>query len=107
MIFASKNTLSLNNLKILRPKVMKNIKNLRKRFCEFPPRFLILGTSLRLLFPSISASENEQGYALCMVIHYSFFEIFNVEILFNIMLQDIVFVFCSTARVIKDVFCLF
>jgi len=25
------------NLKILTPKVRKNIKNLRKKFCEFPP----------------------------------------------------------------------
>jgi hypothetical protein len=37
MIFASKSTLSLKNLKILRPKVMKNLANLPKKFCEFPP----------------------------------------------------------------------
>jgi len=37
MISASKTTLSLNNLKILRPKVTKNCTNLRKKFCEFPP----------------------------------------------------------------------
>jgi len=30
--------LSHYNLKILRPKVTKNIKNLHKKFCEFPPR---------------------------------------------------------------------
>jgi len=38
MISASKSTLSLNNLKILRPKVTKNLTNLGKKFCEFPPR---------------------------------------------------------------------
>jgi len=38
MISASKSTLSLNNLKILRPKVIKNLKNFCKKFCEFPPR---------------------------------------------------------------------
>jgi len=37
MISASKTTLNLNNLKILRPEVTKNIKYLRKKFCEFPP----------------------------------------------------------------------
>ena len=38
MISASKTTFRVNNLKILRPKVTKNIKNLSKKFCEFPPR---------------------------------------------------------------------
>ncbi len=37
MISASKTTYSHYNLKILRPKVTKNIKNLRKKFCEFRP----------------------------------------------------------------------
>jgi len=37
MISASKSTLSLNNLKILRPKDKKNLTNLRKKFCEFSP----------------------------------------------------------------------
>jgi len=37
MISASKTTPSQLNLKILRPKVTKNIKNLRKKFCEFRP----------------------------------------------------------------------
>jgi len=36
MISASKTTFSLNNLKILRPKVKKN----RKKFCEFPSSYL-------------------------------------------------------------------
>ncbi len=50
MISASKSTLSLNNLKILRPKVTKNLTNLCKQFCESPPRFLMnkgLGVRLR------------------------------------------------------------
>ncbi len=38
MISASKSTLSVNNLKILRPKVTKNLTHLRKKFCESPPR---------------------------------------------------------------------
>jgi len=42
MISASKTTYSHYNLKILRPKVKKNIKNLHKKFCEFPPRYLSL-----------------------------------------------------------------
>ncbi len=41
MISASKTTFSHFNLKILRPKVMKNIKNLRKKFCEFRPRTFV------------------------------------------------------------------
>jgi len=36
MISASKSTLSLNNLNILRPKVTKNLMNLRKKFCKSP-----------------------------------------------------------------------
>jgi len=40
MISASKSTLSLNNLNILRPKVTKNLTNLPKKFCESPPRSL-------------------------------------------------------------------
>ncbi len=41
MISASKSTLSLNNLKILRPKVTKNLRNLHKKFCESPPRAFV------------------------------------------------------------------
>jgi len=41
MISASKSTLSLKNLKILRPKVTKNLTNLHKKFWEFPPWLLI------------------------------------------------------------------
>jgi len=36
LISASKTTFSLNNLKILRPKVTKNLTNLLEKFCEFP-----------------------------------------------------------------------
>jgi len=38
MISASKTTFSHYNLQVVRLKVTKNIKNLRKKFCEFPPR---------------------------------------------------------------------
>jgi len=38
MTSASKTTFSHYNLKILRPKVTKIIKNLHKKFCEFRPR---------------------------------------------------------------------
>ena len=41
MTYASKTTFCLNNLKILRPKVTKNLTNLRKKFCEFPHRELV------------------------------------------------------------------
>jgi len=41
MISASKATFSHYNLKILRPQVTKNIKNLHKKFCEFPPWFFL------------------------------------------------------------------
>ncbi len=37
MISALKTTLNQNNLKILRTKVRKNLSNLPKKFCEFPP----------------------------------------------------------------------
>jgi len=33
---ASESTLSLNDIKILRPKVTKNLTNLHKTFCESP-----------------------------------------------------------------------
>jgi len=33
----SKSFLSLNNLKILRPKVSKNLTNFRRKFCESHP----------------------------------------------------------------------
>jgi len=47
MISASKTTFSHYILKILRPKVMKNLTNLPKKFCEFQPCFtlVLLGCS--------------------------------------------------------------
>jgi len=42
MISATKGSLSLNNHKILRPKGTKNLTNLHKKFCEFPPSVLII-----------------------------------------------------------------
>ncbi len=36
-----KNTFSLKKLKKLRPKVMEIFTNLRKKFCEYPPWFLV------------------------------------------------------------------
>jgi len=42
MISSSKITLSQNNLKILRPKVTKNITNLCKKFCEEHFMFVII-----------------------------------------------------------------
>ena len=38
MRYASKTTFCLNNLKILRPKATKNLRNFLKNFCEFPHR---------------------------------------------------------------------
>ena len=35
-----KTTFCIKNFKILRPKVTKNIKNLCKKFCEYPHRFV-------------------------------------------------------------------
>jgi len=39
LTFIDIDTYSHYNLKILRSKVTKNIKNLRKKFCEFDPWF--------------------------------------------------------------------
>jgi len=41
MISASKTTFSHYNLKILRPKVTKNVKNFRKKLFEFRPWELV------------------------------------------------------------------
>ncbi len=38
MISASQSTLSLNNLKIVRPKVTQNLSNFNKKFCESAPK---------------------------------------------------------------------
>jgi len=45
MISAANTTFSHFNLKILRPKVMKNIKNLHKKLFEFRPWTLKLKAS--------------------------------------------------------------
>jgi hypothetical protein len=49
MISASKSTLSRKNLKILRPKVTKNITNLSKKFCESQSK-----KNFKFCFPQIS-----------------------------------------------------
>ncbi len=41
MITASKSTLSINNLNILRAKVTKNLTNLPKKLYEFPSSILV------------------------------------------------------------------
>ncbi len=48
---ASKTTLNLNNLKILRPQVRKNITNFQKLFCIFPSCHGLFYT-LNLFLPS-------------------------------------------------------
>ena len=45
----SKTTYSHYKLKILRPKVMKNIKNLRKKFYEFPPWTIIIKVTKQII----------------------------------------------------------
>jgi len=57
MIFASKSTLSQNNLKILRPKVAKNLTNLRKNFCESTPCTLKSSRQITLPFRNIAFLE--------------------------------------------------
>ncbi len=44
MTTASKSTLRLFNLKILKTKVKKNLTNFCKKFCKFPPSCLLLNT---------------------------------------------------------------
>ena len=61
LTYVSKTTFCLKNLKILRPKVTKNLTNFHKKFCEFP--HIISNASLfsphdiamarRISFPSI------------------------------------------------------
>jgi hypothetical protein len=59
MIYASKTTFSHFNLKILRPQVTKNIKNFRKKFCEFRPwDFLFICGFLLILSPLITKNMN-------------------------------------------------
>jgi len=71
MISASKSTLSLNNIKILRPKVTKNLKNLRKKSCESPPRtpkVSITTTCLNFVIfvdPRLKTYALDQGWPKC------------------------------------------
>jgi len=63
MIFASKSTLSLNNFKILRPNVMKNLTNLRKKFSEFPPSTLrICYKILKKLYEGFKTKLGEKDF---------------------------------------------
>jgi len=57
MISASKATLNQNNLKILGTKVMKNLKNLRKKFCEFPLRVLIGAVIINMFLATQCAKD--------------------------------------------------
>ncbi len=50
MISASRITFSHYSLKILRPKVRKNLTNLHKKFCEFPPRSIYYTKSVFQMF---------------------------------------------------------
>ena len=52
MTFASNITFFLNNLKILRPKIKKNLTNLRKNFCEFLHKDLDLCSEM-VIFKSL------------------------------------------------------
>jgi len=55
MISASKSTLSLNNFKILRPKVTKHFTNLPKKFCEFRPRSIkCFDSSIEIMTKSLT-----------------------------------------------------
>ena len=68
MTYASKTTFCRNNLKFLRPKVKKNLKNFCKKFFEFPHRFLFKGCS----FPGTSftniQSRMMQSFSLLIVV---------------------------------------
>jgi len=63
MISASKTTFIHYNLKILRPKVTKNIKNLRKKFCEFRPR------GKRIFFISLKLKLKNPYLHRIMIMH--------------------------------------
>ena len=65
MISASKTTFSLKNLKILRPKVTKNLTNLLKKFCEFPPRaFSQLQFSLKYAYIVYTDKQSMELYEI-------------------------------------------
>jgi hypothetical protein len=62
MISASKTTFSHYNLNILRPKVTKNIKNLRKKFCEFRPRRQCYNINLDLKTTKVALNSSTLHY---------------------------------------------
>jgi len=68
MISASKTTFSLNNIKILRLKVKKNLTNLRKKFCESPPWRIILLKLLKRTAKDLG-SYNTAFYKLNSLTH--------------------------------------
>ena len=66
---ASKTTFSHYDLKILRPKVTKSIKNLHKKFCEFRPSCLVNEWATQCTFCNAkeckrSTCLSEAGYAV-------------------------------------------
>jgi hypothetical protein len=71
MINDLRTTFSHNNLKILRPKVTKNLTNLLKKFCEFRPLSLILVKTT-----NIQTENNEGRLYICKqqslqkILHY-------------------------------------
>ncbi len=62
MIYASKNTFSHYNLKILRLKVTKNLTNLLKNFCEFWPNSIFL-----LTWSKLSRSHSRVKFGFKMI----------------------------------------
>jgi len=59
MISTSKITLNQNNLKILRPKVTKNLTNLCKKFCESPPTaFFSIAYNFKMIFQMRQFANN-------------------------------------------------
>ncbi len=63
MISALKSTLKLNNLKILRPKVTKNLTNFCKKFCKSPPPWLLsFFFRIRKIFSECWARSNNRSH---------------------------------------------
>jgi len=68
LISASKTNYRHYNLKILRPKVTKNIKNLHKKFCEFPP-WPSTSISTTILCPTLPV-HSTRSYT--QLLHFTF-----------------------------------
>ena len=62
MTFAPKTTLCHNNLKILRPKVMKILQTCIKKFCEFPHRLASIPLIYNIVI--VFAGEYFQSHSL-------------------------------------------